>query len=94
MGREAVVTDSYPRETKEYIHPVVTVDGVGVTAGVVIAIVPDDGTRPTSWTTPDIVDSKLAVMIDHLATGYYRVFAQITDSPEIPVVDCGDFRIT
>jgi hypothetical protein len=88
------MTDSYPRETKEYIHPVVTVDGVSVTSGVTVAVVADDGTRPTTWATPDIVDSKLAVMIQSLTPGYYRVFAKVIDSPEIPVIDCGDFRIT
>lgn len=88
------MTDEYPRETKEFIHPVVMRDGSEVLDNLKFAIVPDDGSRPITWVDPTIVDTKPVVLIDHMAPGYYRLFAQITDSPEIPVVDCGSFYIT
>lgn len=89
----------YPRETTEYLFVNVTIDGQTTTAGVELAIQPQTGTttaRPTTWTAATIVDNKTAHLIHDQDPGLYRVWARVTttDSPEIPVIDCGLYRIT
>lgn len=86
-------TNSYPRETVEFQPIVITKDGVPVTTGVVTAIVAH-GTRPTTWTAATVLGLEIGVMISGLTPGTYDVYAKITDSPEIPVMDCGSFAIT
>lgn len=89
---------SIPRESVEYVRAVVTVDGVEVTAGVSVAITAATA-RPSSWTAAVVVDGHAAVLVgpgtgNALAPGTYRVWAKVTDSPEVPVVDCGLVTIT
>ena len=84
----------FQRETLEFLPVVVTVDGVEVTAGVEFAIV-DINARPETWDEPTVLGDAIGVMVDGatLGTGTFRVFAQVTDSPEVPVIDCGSFRV-
>lgn len=93
MSHEHV--EDYDRETEEFIHPVVTKNGVSVTANVELAIVPDNGTdgHPYAWVPAEVVDGKLAYFIQDMAPGIYRIKARATDTPARPVVDCGVFRI-
>lgn len=89
---------SIPRESVEYVRAVVTVDGVEVTAGVSMAVTAMSA-RPTSWTAAVVVDGHAALLVgpgtgNVLAAGSYRVWAKVTDSPEVPVVDCGMVTIT
>ena len=84
---------SFPRETVEFQPVTVTVDGVAVTTGVKFAVV-TDGARPTTWTDAVTLSGRIGVMVQGLATGNWRVFAQVTSSPEVPVIDCGAFVVT
>lgn len=87
------MVNAYPRESVEFQPVNVTRDGIAVTTGLAFAIV-TDGQRPTTFTTAAVVDGSIGVMITGLAAGTYRIFAQLTASPEIPVIDCGYFYIT
>lgn len=83
----------YPRETKEFQPVAITVDGAAVTAGVELAVVLGDA-RPTAWTAATSLSGKIGYLIDSMAVGTYTVWARITSSPEVPVINCGSFRIT
>lgn len=87
------MTNAYPRESVEFQPVTVTRGGVVVTTGLSFAIVPD-GDRPVTFTAPATVGTETGVMIQGLARGTYRIFAKITNAPEVPVIDCGYFYIT
>lgn len=82
------------RETLEYLPVVVTVNGTPTTVNVEFSIAAFD-LRPTMWTSAVVIDDGIGVMVDgsELGTGDFKVFARVTDTPEIPVVECGAFRI-
>jgi hypothetical protein len=82
----------YPRETDEFQPVTVTVDGVAVSSGVKFSVVVTTA-RPLVWVDPVSLSGKIGVMVSGLAPNDYRVYAQVTSSPEIPVVDCGTFRV-
>ena len=88
---------SYPRETKEFqpIRVKVKTNGVEVKImnGVEFAVIPS-GTRPMAWVEPITLDGELGVMVNALAPGTWLVWARITSLPEIPVIYCGDFKVT
>lgn len=84
---------SYPRETKEFQPFQVTVSGVSVLTGVEIAVLPP-GVRPTVWVPPETLDSQLGVMVNGFAPGIWIIWARVTSVPEIPVLYCGDFKVT
>ena len=91
--------DSYPRETVELVSVVVTVDGTPVTENVQVAVTPAyDGTRPADWVDATVLGDSIGYMLGALtATAYpatFRVWAKVTDTPEVPVVDCGTFKLT
>ena len=90
---------SYPRETVEFQPITVAVDGAPVTTGVAFSVVAEDalfpdGTRPGAFTAATTLSGRIGVMVAGLAPGTYRVFAQVTSSPETPVIDCGVFTVT
>lgn len=87
------MVNAYPRESVEFQPVTVTLDGVSVISGLSFAIVAD-GARPTTFTAATILGGKAGVMLTGLAAGTYRIFAQLENSPEIPVIDCGYFYIT
>lgn len=84
----------FQRETYEFLPVGVYVDGTAVTNGVEFAIV-DSGDRPTTWGTAVTIGTAIGVMVagTALGVGTYEVYARVTDSPEIPVLDAGTFRI-
>lgn len=84
---------SLPRETLEFLPITVTVDGQEVTAGVKVCVVTGRN-RPTEWVDPVELDGKIGVLTEGHAPGTYKVYAQITDAPEIPVVLCGSYTLT
>ncbi len=86
---------SYPRETVELIPVTVTVNGAPVTTGVQLCVTPD-GARPTVWEAPYELDGRIGYMLDGTLQGdkAYRVWAKVTDTPEIPVIDCGSFYLS
>jgi hypothetical protein len=87
------MSTDYPRETIEFQPVTVTVDGVAVTTGVQLCTVPN-GSRPTGWAAPTALSGKIGVMVTGLAPGLYGIWAQITSSPEIPVINCGTISVT
>jgi len=88
------VTNYYPRETTEFVPVTVTVDGVSVTSGVQFSIT-NGQTRPTVWMESVTLDDQIGFMLTApLTVGAYRVWAKVTDSPEIPVIECGSYRVT
>ncbi|HJV99425.1 MAG TPA: hypothetical protein VJ617_10055 [Arthrobacter sp.] len=87
------MVNAYPRESVEFQPVNVTQDGIAVTSGLSFAVVAD-GTRPTTFTAATVLDGKSGVLLTGLTPGTYRVFAKLTNSPEIPVIDCGYFYIT
>jgi hypothetical protein len=87
------LVNAYPRESVEFQPVNVTQDGIAVTSGLSFAIVAD-GARPVTFTAATVLDNKPGVMLTGLAAGTYRIFAKLTNSPEIPVIDCGYFYIT
>jgi hypothetical protein len=83
----------YPRETVEFQGVTVTVNGTVVTTGVMFCLVPD-GARPVTWVTPTTLSGAIGVMVTGLIQGTWRIFAQVTSSPEVPVIDCGTITVT
>jgi hypothetical protein len=91
MGRDAM--NSYERESIEFQPVTVTVDGVAVTTGVTLAIVPN-GTRPTTYSTPATVAGKAGVMVQGLTPGLHTIWAKVVGTPETVVINCGTVIIT
>ena len=87
------MSSSYPRETIEFQAVTVTVDGAVVTTGLQLCVVPH-ASRPTGWAAPTALAGKIGVMVEGLTPGLYDIWAQVTSSPEIPVIDCGIISIT
>ena len=84
----------FQRETYEFLPVAVTVNGSAVTTGVEFSTV-DLSTRPTTFGSAVTLGTAIGVMVNGtaLGVGTYRVFAKVTSSPEIPVLDAGTFRI-
>ena len=87
------MVNAYPRESVEFQPVKITRDGTEIINDLAFAIVPD-GQRPAEFTPATFVAGKVGVMVSGLDAGSYRVFARLTASPEIPVIDCGYFYIT
>jgi hypothetical protein len=91
------MTNTYPRETVEWqpITVTKTISGVTteITTGVTVAITAK-GTRPTTWAAPTTLDGKIGVMLTGLTPGLWTIWSRTADSPETPVNDCGNIRIT
>ena len=84
----------FQRETYEFLPVNVTVNGSAVTTNVQTAIV-ELGERPTTWGTAATLGTAIGVMVagTALGVGTFEVYAKVTDSPEVPVLNCGSFRI-
>jgi hypothetical protein len=83
---------SFERETVEFQPVTVTLNGTPVTTGVKFAIaVP--GARPATFSAPATLAGEIGVMVQGLAPGGYYIWAQITSSPETPVIRCGYINI-
>ena len=82
-----------PRETVEYIPVVVTVNGAVTTTGIEFAVTPD-GTRPPSWTAAVVLSGAPIVLLTGLSPGQWNVWARVSESPEIVVIECGPIVVT
>jgi hypothetical protein len=96
---ERAMMNSYPRESTEFEATQVTVTIAGVatvvTAGVLFAVTPNDGSRPVTFTPATLLSGNTGFLVGTYAVGYWKKWAQVTGySPEIPVIDCGLFQIT
>ena len=89
------MTNIYPRESVEFQPILVTLDGVPVTTAVETAVLlPSARPAESDWVTAYALDGDIGVLIQNLATGTWNVWARITDSPEIPVINCGSFVVS
>lgn len=84
----------FQRETYEFLPVIVTVNGTAVTSGVQTSIV-ELGARPSTWGTATTLGTAIGVMVagTALGPGTFEVYCKVTDSPEVPVLNCGSFRI-
>ncbi len=87
------MTTIIPRESLEFLPITVTVDGAPVTANVKVCVT-GPSERPNTWVPPETVDGQIGVMTVPGTAGTFRVWAQVTDMPEIPVIYCGYYRMT
>lgn len=87
------MSNTYPRETVEFIPVTVTLDGVAVTDGVEFCVT-ESNARPVTWVAPVELDDLIGVMTDQQEPDTYTVWARVTDNPEIPVILCGRYRVT
>lgn len=87
------MSNTYPRETVELVPVVVRVDGVVVTSGFKLGVALGER-PPLTFSDPVMASGKTCVLIDRLDPGTYKVWAQVTSSPETPMVDCGTIYIT
>ena len=85
----------FQRETLEFQPINVWVNGSAVTTNVTAAIV-ELGVRPTTFGTVTTIGTAIGVMVNGTAlggVGTYEVYVKVTDSPEVPVLNAGTFRI-
>jgi hypothetical protein len=84
----------FQRETLEFLPVGVYVNGTAVTEGVEFCIV-EAGARPDAFGAATTIGTAIGVMVNGtaLGVGTYQVYAQVTDAPEVPVVDAGTFRV-
>lgn len=87
------MTNRYPRETVEFQAVTVTVDGATVTSNVEFCVI-NRTARPTTWAAATTLEGRIGIMVEDYEPGIYAVWARITDSPEIPVLKCGEFTVT
>jgi saccharopine dehydrogenase-like NADP-dependent oxidoreductase len=86
------MANAYPRESVEFQPVLVTLNGAPVTTGVSLAVV-RDGQRPVTFTAAATMDGLTGIMVAGLAPGVYRIYAQLANGQETPVIDCGYFYI-
>jgi hypothetical protein len=90
------MTIEYPLGTKEYVKAVITSDRTLSAQAVELKV---NGTWvAATWQgsagltrtarTTSVVDFAAA------AVGYQTIYARFTDSPEIPIIDCGKIFVT
>jgi hypothetical protein len=74
-----------PRETKEWVGPV-TVTPADAT--VELAFI-SSRLRPVEddWQAPDVIEDQIGVLVDQPAKGEYSLWARVTSSPEVVVID-------
>ena len=89
------MTNIYPRESVEFQPILITVDGETITSNVETQITLP-GARPSSsaWIAAVTLHGDIGLMVEGLNPGTYEVWARVTDSPEIPVIDCGSFAVS
>jgi hypothetical protein len=86
----------YPRETTEFVSYTIRVDGVAVTQGVEFSVVPRTAgkPRPDTWTPAQVLDGKTGFLILPSTPTTLNVWARVTSTPELPVIDCGTITRT
>lgn len=82
--------NSYPSATKELIPLTVYRNGTATSSYTVCVLpertAPADG---SAWATPTTLDGQTGVLIDHLTSGVYKIWARATSNPEVPVIYLG-----
>jgi len=89
------MTNIYPRESVEFQPILITLDGVLITDYTIVETsVALPNARPYTWIPAVSLGSNVGLMIQNLSVGTYNVWVRITDSPEIPVINCGSFAVS
>lgn len=84
----------YPRETVEFQGVPITIDGTVVITNIEYAVT-TPGARPATWVSATTLAGATGFMVQNYTTpATYQVWARITSSPEIAVIDCGTFAIS
>ena len=88
------MSNTYQRETDEFQAVEVTFAGSLVTTGVEFSVV-KDGQRPATYTPAVVQGGEIGVRVAGYDPGNWRVFARVTNAPDaqLPVLDCGTFRV-
>lgn len=89
------MTNIYPRESVEFVTVLVTVDNNQITSGVEFAVIKPTA-RPTDsdWFAATLLQGQVGFFTGNYAAGTWNVWAQVSDSPEIPVINCGSIQIS
>lgn len=83
----------FPRETVEFQGVPITIDGAVVTTNIEYCVVAP-GVRPSTWVSATTLAGATGFMVSGKSVGTYQVWARITSSPEIAVIDCGTFSVS
>lgn len=86
----------YPKGTKEYVKAVITSDR-SLSAQVVEIKVNGAWVAATWQGTAGLTRTARTTSVVDFASatlGYQTVYARFTDSPEIPIIDCGKILVT
>jgi hypothetical protein len=86
----------YPLGTKEYVKVTLTSDRTLGAQAVEIKV--NGSWLPATWTgspaTTNVARTTSVVDFAAASRGPQHVYARFTDSPEIPIVDCGQILVT
>ena len=89
------MTNIYPRESVEFQPVLITLDNSVITSNVQLAVLtPNDRPLSSDWFNATILQGATGFLTGSYTAGTWKVWAQITDSPEIPVIDCGVFQVS
>jgi hypothetical protein len=86
------MVNEYLKESLEFQAVPVTLNGVVVTTGIQYSVV-TYGSDPSTFTNASTLSGQTGFYVGSYAPGNWHVYAKITSSPEVPVIDCGDFVI-
>jgi len=87
--------NNYPRESVEFQPILVTFDGTPITnANEVEVAITSPTARPSTWVQSTSLHGQIGTLISGLSVGTYVVWARVTESPEIPVINCGSFAVS
>lgn len=89
------MTNSYPRESVEFVPVLVTLDNNTITNGIEFSVtLPSARPTDSSWFAATLLAGETGFLTGTYTPGTWKVWARVTDSPEIPVIDCGAFQIS
>ncbi|HEY0249723.1 MAG TPA: hypothetical protein VGC45_15840 [Gryllotalpicola sp.] len=90
------MTLAYPRGSIELVPITVLLNGVLISDGVELAVVPVGTPLPiTSWAPLDHAGEAVGRLLTGDETpGGYLVYARVTDTPEKPIIRAGSISIT
>ena len=83
----------FPRETVEFQGVPITIDGIVTVANIEYCVVAP-GSRPLTWIPAVTLAGNTGLMVQGRSVGTYQVWARVTSSPEIPVINCGTFSVS
>ena len=89
------MTNVYPRESVEFQPVLITLDNTVITSNVHFAVLTQtDRPQTSDWFNATLLQGATGFLTGSYTQGTWNVWAQITDSPEIPVINCGSFQVS